>query len=227
MSFAQTAFYVLEIIGIISFAISGAMIAIDKNADLFGVVVLALITAMGGGVMRDILLGMTPPVFFTSLVFVTIAIVTSLAVFAFAYAFKERYVTNEAAIEKINNIVDALGLGVFAVVGVKVTVDAGFTNNPFLIICMALITATGGGLLRDLMIMEIPFVLKKRIYAVAAILGASVYYFASVFGMNDVAAQVLGTTVTFTVRILATVFKWNFPKALGDRRKTNVIKNPK
>lgn len=214
---ANSTFYLLQIIGVISFSISGAMVAIKKNADMFGVVVLGVITAMGGGVTRDIFLGITPPSLFENYVFVLCEVASALLVFLFAYVFKEKYLAEEEAIEKINNVVDAIGLGIFAVAGVRITLEAGFTDNHFLIISMGTITATVGGIVRDLMIMEIPFVLKKRVYAVAAIIGSSVYFYSIELGLNDTVAMISCTLVTFAIRMLATVFKWDFPKALGKK----------
>jgi len=102
----------LEIIGTAAFAISGAMIAIDKGADLFGVLFLALITALGGGVIRDVLLGNVPPVMFTSYMYVAVAVLCGLVIFAVAYSDIRRYSRLYAVMDRVVNVFDALGLAV-------------------------------------------------------------------------------------------------------------------
>ena len=135
-------------------------------------------------------------------------------VFAIARTFKERYVARERMIEQINNVFDAIGLGVFAVSGARIGMEAGFADNIFLTTFLGTTTAIGGGMIRDVLLREMPFVLKKRVYAVAAILGALGYALLLRVGLGEVAAYGLGMLITTAVRMLATVFKWNLPKAL-------------
>ena len=134
--------------------------------------------------------------------------------FAIARTFKERYVARERMIEQINNVFDAIGLGVFAVSGARIGMEAGFADNMFLTTFLGTTTAIGGGMIRDVLLREMPFVLKKRVYAVAAILGALGYALLLRVGLGEVAAYGLGMLITTAVRMLATVFKWNLPKAL-------------
>ena len=169
-------FFILEIIGTISFAISGAMIAIQKKVDIFGVLFLGIITAFGGGLIRDITLGNLPPAMFRDTKYLIFATIASLSVFLTATIFKTAYILNESLIDTINNIFDAVGLGAFSVIGAQLTIQLYENAGTFLIIVMGMITGIGGGILRDLLVREIPFVLKKRVYAVAAILGATSYY---------------------------------------------------
>lgn len=96
--------------------------------------------------------------------------------------------------------------------GAKVAIESGFTVNGILVVCLAVITGVGGGLIRDIMLMEIPFVLKKRIYAVAAMLGGTAYYLMFVNGINGKPASVIAVLIVFVVRVLATVFKLDLPK---------------
>ena len=206
-------FFILEIIGTISFAISGAMIAIQKKVDIFGVLFLGIITAFGGGLIRDITLGNVPPAMFRNTKYLIFASIASLIVFLTASLFKNKYIQNELLIDTINNIFDAVGLGAFSVIGAQLTIQLYKDAGTFLIIVMGMITGIGGGLLRDLLVREIPFVLKKRVYAVAAILGAATYYVLLHFTFSWL-AMVIGVFVTFSLRMLSTVFKWNLPKAI-------------
>lgn len=211
---SELVFQIFELIGTVAFAVSGAMVSITKRVDLFGVLFLGMITALGGGCIRDVLLGQLPPAMFSNLDYVAVAIVTALAVFVVARILKERYISRETLIEQINNIFDALGLGVFAVVGAGVAISAGYQSNGFLVVFMGMTTAIGGGVLRDLLLREIPFVLKKRIYAIAAICGALVYYLGWMAQLPDTLSLFTGVATTFVLRLLATIFKWNLPKAL-------------
>ena len=210
----MTFFMVCEWLGTAAFAVSGAMVAIDKGMDLFGVIFLAMITALGGGTLRDVLIGHFPPRMFTNYQYLTLAVVCALAVFLLADVFKERYVKSEHGIERVNNVFDAIGLGVFAVSGARIGMEAGFMDNAFLVTFLGMTTAVGGGMIRDVLLKEIPFVLNKRVYAVAAIAGALTYWVMEVVFLNPVLAYALGWLMTVTLRMLATIYKWNLPKAI-------------
>lgn len=207
-------FQVCEWIGTAAFAVSGAMVAIDKGTDLFGVLLLAVVTALGGGTLRDVLIGHFPPRMFSNFHYVLLSVLCALAVFVIARIFKEKYVAKERLIEQINNVFDAVGLGVFAVSGARIGMEAGFESNVFLVTFLGMTTAVGGGMLRDVLIQEIPFVLKKRVYAVAAIAGALSYALLVRAGIYAPAAYGLGCMVTTLLRLLATVFRWNLPRAI-------------
>ena len=207
-------FEIGEWIGTAAFAVSGAMVAIDRGADLFGVLLLAVITAVGGGTLRDVLIGCFPPRMFASSEYVLLAVVCALAVFVLARALKERYFASELMIGAINNVFDAIGLGIFAVSGARIGMEAGFANNGFLVTFLGMTTAVGGGMIRDVLLQEMPFVLKKRVYAVAAIAGALSYWVLETLGMAPALAYGIGWAVTVSLRLMATVFRWNLPKAL-------------
>ena len=211
--------FFLEILGTMAFSLSGAMTAIRKNMDIFGVTFLGLITAFGGGILRDTLIGKVPPAFFTNYWMVLAGGIAALSVFWVARILKERYFSREYAIEHINNVFDALGLGAFAVTGAQVTMEAGFEKQWFLVLIMGLITAIGGGLLRDLMLREIPFVLNKRIYAIAALMGTAIYYGLHLLKTSEWAAASAGILATFLLRLLATHYKWNLPHAIPHTKK--------
>ncbi|MGN1101090.1 MAG: trimeric intracellular cation channel family protein [Huintestinicola sp.] len=212
MSVEELILFVFEMVGTVAFAISGAMIAIKKRVDIFGVIVLSSMTALGGGIVRDILIGHLPPTMFSDYRYVLAAVVTSIVVFVVAYIFRDLYRRSESTVDAVNNIFDALGLGIFTVMGAKVAIESGFTVNGILVVCLAVITGVGGGIIRDIMLKEIPFVLKKRIYAVASILGGTAYHLMYINNVNIRIATVVAVLIVFTVRILATVFKLDLPK---------------
>lgn len=212
-------FTVLELIGVVAFAVSGAMVSVKKNMDIFGVTFLGLITAFGGGILRDTLIGKVPPAFFTNYWMVLAGFAAALIVFWVARILKERYFSREEPIEHINNVFDALGLGAFAVTGAQVTMEAGFEKQWLLVLLMGLLTAIGGGLLRDLMLREIPFVLNKRIYAIAALAGTTLYYVLHLVDVPEWISASGAILLTFLMRLLATHYKWNLPHAIPHSKK--------
>lgn len=209
---------IIESIGVVAFSISGAMVAIRRKTDLFGVILLAIITTLGGGLTRDVIFSFSPPAFFQSKEYLLISTIVSIVVFLFARKFSNTYLQNETRIEHINDIFDALGLGIFAVMGVKVAFEQGYENNALISISCGALTCICGGMLRDVLTNSTPFVLVKRIYALAAIAGASTYYLLYIYseriGVEDSLAMILGLAVTFVLRVLAMAFKWNMPKAI-------------
>ncbi len=209
---------IIEVIGVVAFSISGAMVAIRRKTDLFGVILLAIITAHGGGLTRDVVFSFSPPAIFSIKSYIVICVVVAIIVFLFARKFSHTYLENELKIEHTNDVFDALGLGVFAVIGVKVAFEHGHTDDALISITCGLLTGICGGMLRDVLTNYTPFVLVKRIYALAALAGASVYYLLHIYGhilhIGDELALVLGIAVTFILRILAMTFKWNMPVAI-------------
>ncbi len=214
---------ILEIIGIISFSAAGAMVAVDKENDIFGVIFLSIITCFGGGMLRDVLcgdaIGRNVPWFFSgeadANLYIIISVMTALSVFLIAFIFKNHYVKDEKRVVAINNILDAVGIGVFSAMGTASYISLG----PLVAISMGMITSIGGGLIRDVILSDIPFVLRKYVYAVAVIIGSSLYYVIAALILPDKAygqavATVACTLCIFTLRLLATYFKWNMPKAI-------------
>ena len=208
----QTFLTIVDIIGIIGFGASGALVAIDRETDFFGVLFLSVITAFGGGAIRDVLL-CRPPVFFTTLIDVAVCVAVGLIAYFLAFFFKDAYIRNEATVAQICNVFDAVGLGVFAVFGVQISIEAGSTD-PFKAIFLGMTTCIGGSIMRDLMLDTVPGVLRKHIYAIAAILAASVYYILYMAGAGTVAATIFGFFSGFLLRMAATVFKWDLPPAI-------------
>lgn len=214
MAIGELFFLVLEILGTISFAVSGSMAAIEKRVDLFGVIFLGITTSLAGGIVRDVVIGRVPPAAFSDYKYMAIAIGSSLVVFVLARIYQDLYKSNIQLIDTINNIFDAAGLGAFTITGANVAMNMGYRENGFFVVFLAMVTGIGGGILRDLMIGEIPFVLRKRIYAVASIIGGIIYYILyTKIQMDIMAAAFTGIAAVFGLRMMATIFKWNLPKA--------------
>jgi len=212
LEFTEVLFTIAEIIGTIAFAISGAMIAIDRGLDLFGVVFLAIMTSLGGGTIRDIVLGHFPPRMFYSYHYLLISVLCAFAVFVFLYHEKIHNLNKRTVFERYINILDAIGLGTFSVIGVQVSIAAGFGKNAFLCVALGMTTGCGGGIMRDLLSRETPYVLKKHIYAIASIVGSCVFYVMMHLTVNEGIAIFMGTGTTIVIRMLATHYKWNLPR---------------
>lgn len=201
-----------QIIGTVAFAASGAMLAIDRDLDLFGVLFLGVITAVGGGAIRDLLLGSFPPVAFRDATYVLVAFVTALIVFLLAAMGNVRYWRERDAMDRAFNLLDAIGLGIFSAVGAQTAMSAGFSGNAFLCVFMGMTTGVGGGILRDLLSKTVPAVLKRRIYAVASIIGAATYFYMVKLSAGAPAAMLAGMLITVLIRMLATHYAWNLPR---------------
>lgn len=200
-----------ELLGTVAFSISGAMVAVKKRMDILGVVVLGVVTAVGGGVIRDLLLGSTPPAAFRDPVYVIWAMVTAVVVFVMVRRhWAER---SRKWFDFYLNLVDALGLGIFAVIGVRTAISCGYGDNGFLSIFVGVLTAVGGGMMRDSMAGEVPKIFRKRIYALAALAGAILYYYLAGTVLPAAMAIVLGSLSVVVIRILATYFEWDLPRA--------------
>ncbi len=214
----------IEIIGVISFAVAGAIIAIDKETDIFGVVFLALMTCFGGGIIRDITIGRNPPAFFRELTY-QVAIGTGIAILVFILArvFKKQYIKKTHVVREVNNYIDALAIGIFSVSGVQTCLDffAEKGENAGFLLCavLGMMSAVGGGMIRDLILRDIPFILRKHVYALAALTGASLYYFLVTVVLKDdkvmeIVSQIICIVLVVLIRILATKLEWNLPKAI-------------
>lgn len=210
--FTEQFINICEIIGIIAFAISGAMVAIEKDLDVFGVVVLGVTTALGGGIIRDIILGMLPPNMFTNGTYAALAAVAALSVFIFSY-YNYKYIEDHIRLfNNALNVFDAIGLGVFVILGMNSAIFAGFTYNNFLLVFVGVITGIGGGMLRDIMVSDIPFVLRKRIYALACIVGGGLYLVMLKNNVNSDISVLIGIFSIIFIRLLSRKYKWSLPK---------------
>lgn len=207
-----TEILIIELIGITAFAISGALVAMKKNFDLFGIIVLGVITAVGGGAVRDIILGINPPAMFRNSLYVFVAFLTSIVSFGFGAAAALKLKKNRKFFIDVVNFFDAIGLGVFAVTGTNTAIINGHANNAFLAIFVGVVTGIGGGMLRDILAGKIPFVLYKDVYASAAIIGASLYYIMYLHGVNSFVSVSSSILVTILIRLLATFYHLGLPK---------------
>lgn len=218
MMITEILIHLTELIGTVAFSVSGAIHAIGKKLDLLGVVVLGCLTALGGGVLRDLLLGQIPPRAFSNFEYLTVAALSALTVFIAARFFKNGYRSHLTQLEQINNIFDAVGLGTFSVVGVQIAIETGHGSNLFFCIFLGVTTGCGGGILRDLMCAKVPGVLTKHIYALASAAGSALYWCLHLLHLPELVAVLCGIGAVITIRMLATVFRWSLPKLreLGD-----------
>lgn len=198
----MTLFQLLDFTGTVAFAASGAIAGARKHLDLYGICFLAFITAVGGGTVRDALLGRVPPFSFTNITYFVLSIITSVVVFAFYTHMKKTY----SALVWM----DALGLGVFNVIGITVALDhnVGYFGS----ICFGVITGTGGGMMRDILIGEIPFVLKREVYATACIVAGLLFCFLHYLQVNLQVNMAFSSIVLFAVRMITFKLDLNIPK---------------
>ena len=208
----ENLYFALEIIGTVAFAVTGVITAYDSNFDVLGAVVLGLATAVGGGILRDIILGYLPPAAFRVPLFSIIAIITSLLAFIIAYFVGKKIKENFEPWAQIINIFDSIGLAAFTIAGINAAHACGFAENSFLSIFVGVLTAVGGGVLRDIMAGVVPGILKKRVYAIAALAGACIYQgLMELTSLKKQYAVIISIGAIFIIRILATLFNWNLP----------------
>lgn len=201
--------FILEIIGTIAFAISGAVVGIQKKMDIFGVCILGLTASVGGGILRDLILNITPPAAFRNAAFAVTAILVSILFFipAVRNTFEHRKIY-----EALILIMDSIGLGLFTVVGVQVATAAMPERNLFLITFVGVLTGVGGGILRDVFAGNTPYIFIKHFYACASIIGA--WTCALLWPLTGgVPAMIAGAVLTMILRLLAARFRWSLPKA--------------
>lgn len=204
----QDFFFVLELIGTVAFAVSGAVVGIKKNMDIFGVCVLSLTAACGGGLIRDILIGKLPPSMFCEKLYAITAILTAVTVFC-AALFKMDVLKNRFW-DTVLLIADSLGLGIFTSVGVAASYDNGF-KGIFFAVFLGTVTGVGGGLIRDMMAGNPPYIFVKHIYACASIVGAIVCCLLwDIAGRN--LSMVLGCVIIVLIRLLSAHFRLSLPK---------------
>ena len=212
MSFELT-LMIIEYIGTIAFAISGAIIAIRNKMDVLGVMILGTTTAVGGGIMRDVIIGRDVPVVFNNPSYLIVAVITTILVFITFVILKKLEITQNKIYKNILTITDSLGLGVFVIIGATSTLEAGVTNHLLVLFCSVL-TAVGGGVLRDIMAAKIPGIFRKHIYCVVAIFGALFFYLLLINTPENVHNFTTVCTIVLVVvfRYLAFHFELNLPK---------------
>ena len=206
----DSVFFVFEMIGVVAFALSGAMWAIRNEMDVLGVCVLGATTAVGGGILRDLMLGITPPTMLVNPTAALIAVGVSVLVFL---PFTQRLLRGSSHLiyERLMLLADSIGLTVFTVMGVNVGSARLETQSIFACSFLGVLTGVGGGVMRDVMSRSKPYIFVKHFYACAAIIGALVCAVLNrVFG--ELLATVIGFVLILTLRLLAATFHWRLPK---------------
>lgn len=205
-------FKILEIVGTIAFAVSGAFVAIKAKLDLFGVLFVGCITAVGGGIVRDLLIGVTPPAIFSNGRILLVALASSAAAFVLAYIKRKDFDAVERKTERIHNYFDAVGLAAFTVMGTEVAFRQGLSGNVFLSVSLGMLTGVGGGVLRDVLTGTTPYIFKKHVYALASIFGALVYYCIRLHTDTTWLPSVVASVFVVATRLLAAHYRWSLPK---------------
>ena len=194
-------YFICDLLGTVAFAISGVLVAMDKKLDLFGVFIIAFVTAIGGGSLRDLLIGDTPVAWMRDITY-SITIVGAV-IFAILFQRRLKY------LRKSLFLFDTLGIGLFTMVGIDKGLDAGL--RPFFCIALGVITASFGGVLRDILCNEIPVVFRKEIYATACITGGILYFLLLMTTMEEKYAYALSILIIIIIRLLAVRFHIALP----------------
>lgn len=206
----DTCILLLELIGTLAFAASGAMTGLRKNMDIFGVCILGLTTAVGGGVIRDVILGITPPGTFKNPIYATVALLTSLVLFLPEI---RRVLRRDPRLYELAMLVmDSAGLGVFTVMGVQIAYAHAPQPTLFLLVFVGVVTGVGGGLMRDVMAGDTPYIFVKHVYASASLAGALAC--ALLWRpLGELPAMIVGLLLVLLIRILSAHFRWNLPRS--------------
>ena len=212
MDYQSIITFFMEMAGTVAFAASGAMVGVERNMDIFGVSVLGVVTAVGGGMIRDIVLGIIPPNVFTNPVYALVATITSCVVFL-AFYWKRQLLEGHMRLtyDRVMLVMDSIGLGIFTVVGVNTGIRSGYMDNVFLLVFLGTITGVGGGLMRDMMAGVPPYIFVKHIYACASIVGAVVCVYMNRF-VGNVEAMMVACFVIILIRYLAAHYRCNLPR---------------
>ena len=208
----QIILLILEIIGTLSFAVSGAYVGIKANLDVFGVVFIGCVTAVGGGITRDLIIGQTPPAIFSNLPILLLSAVASLAVFIVASILHKKFLDVYERLDPIQNVFDAFGLAAFSVMGTEMAFVHGLNDNAVLAILLGMLTGVGGGVIRDVLTSTTPYIFKKHVYAIASIVGAGVYYVLRLTVVGTLVPSLIAMVLVVVLRLLARKYRWSLPK---------------
>ncbi len=201
----QVFIYILDLFGTMAFAVTGAFKAIEHKTDIVGILLLATITGVAGGVIRDVVMGQFPNSL-SDPAYVIITVLSGLSIF-FLYSHLKKH-------WNLFLKFDAIGLGVFTIIGA--TFAYNLVGLNFLAIMLGgMLTAVGGGILRDVFVAQVPIVFVKEFYISASFIGIIVFYLTLYLGGELYSATILGITLTTTLRLIAMKFNWNLPKAKG------------
>ncbi|MCK8481616.1 trimeric intracellular cation channel family protein [Psychroserpens algicola] len=200
-------FQVIDILGTIAFAISGVLVALEKRMDAFGVLIIAFVTAVGGGTLRDVMIGIHPVSWMTNMTYVYVIVAS--AVFAVLLRNKINYLRRSLF------LFDTIGIGLYTVVGIETGIVAGL--HPIICIALGTMTACFGGVLRDILCNEIPVIFRKEIYATACILGGLTYFLLRKFVADSNFIFVIAGLIVIIVRLLAVKLKISLPSLYKDK----------
>jgi len=198
--------YVLDILGTFAFAVSGALVASDKKFDLFGLVIIAFVTAVGGGMLRDLLIDAHPINWIGDLNYMY----TIFLAVIFTFLFKSKI----AHLSKTMFLFDTVGLSVFTLLGLEKGLS--FNLNPIIALIMGMISAVFGGVLRDVLTNKIPLIFEKEIYASACLIGGISYLLLTYFNMTENVIFVFSASIIVIIRVIAVKFKLQLPKIKDD-----------
>nr|WP_298997770.1 trimeric intracellular cation channel family protein [uncultured Allomuricauda sp.] len=200
-------YQLVDVLGTIAFAVSGVLVAMDKRLDLFGVLIIAFVTAIGGGTLRDLLIGNTPVTWMRDLTYVTIIPITVLLTILFSRQLKY--------LRKSLFLFDTIGIGLYTMLGIEKGLEANL--SPVMCIALGTMTASFGGVLRDILCNEIPVIFRKEIYATACILGGTLYFIVNWLGVPEAYAYVTGILAVIVMRILAVRFSIRLPNIYSSK----------
>ncbi len=201
--------YIIDILGTFAFAVAGAFSAMEKKLDPFGVLVLAFVTAIGGGTLRDILIGNLPVGWLRNETATIVIFVSAIAAMFFSRYLKQFTTTLF--------LFDAMGLGLFTIIGLEMGLSNDF--SPGICIALGTITACFGGVIRDVFLNNVPLLFRKEIYAMACIAGGLLYFLLQYFGVESNFSRILCIVAIFTIRVLAFRFKWSLPAFYTEKNK--------
>ena len=194
-------FYTIDILGTIAFAISGVLVAMNKKMDLFGILIIAFVTAVGGGTLRDVLIGQTPVGWMKDMTFTYV--ILGSAVFAVLVRNKINYLRTSLF------LFDTIGIGLYTVVGVEKGISAGL--HPIICIALGTISACFGGVIRDILCNEIPVIFRKEIYATACIIGGFSFFLIRKLPIESDFVFIISILIVIIIRLLAVRFKIALP----------------
>jgi uncharacterized membrane protein YeiH len=194
-------FHLLDIIGTMAFAMSGALTAMNKKLDPFGVFIIAFVTAVGGGTLRDIMIGRTPVGWMQDLNYVYVIVIG----FILAILFRKKFDRLRTSLF----LFDTIGLGVFTLIGLEKGISVGL--HPVICIALGTMTACFGGVIRDILCTEIPVIFRREIYATICILGGIVFFLLRKLDLDNDVLYLTTSLVIISVRLMAVKFKWYLP----------------
>ncbi|WP_405296725.1 trimeric intracellular cation channel family protein [Algibacter sp. Ld11] len=194
--------FYIDILGIVAFSISGVLIALEKKMDIFGILIIAFVTAVGGGTLRDLLIGHTPVSWMKN---ITISyIILGSTIIAILFRSKINYLRTSLF------LFDTIGISIYTMAGIELGIEAGL--HPLICIALGTITASFGGVIRDILCNEIPVIFRKEIYATACILGGITYFVLREFPIQENWIFIISAVVVILIRLLAVKFKISLPR---------------